>query len=133
MAETSFGTMVMRRGKEQGALKLVNALRREAERSQKGTVVYLVHRKLDAKGQPTRELAFYERYSSMKALQAHLASKSWQAMVTHWPEFFEGKGPKDGGPFIKLVRIGAFMRKGAIPVKGTAKKAAKKSAKKTAR
>lgn len=117
MAETSWGSMVMRRGKEKGALKLVNALRRQAQKAQPRTMVYLVHRKLDAKGKPTRELFFYERYRNMAALKAHLASPSWQAMVAHWPEFFEGTGPADGGPFIKLVRIAGFAREGAIPIK----------------
>lgn len=64
-----------------------------------------------------RELFFYERDRNKAALRAQLASPSWQAMVAHWPECFEGTEPADGGPFIRLVRIGGFAREGAIPIK----------------
>lgn len=117
MAVTTWGSFTMRRGQEKGALKLINAVKRQAQKDQPGTLVYLVHRLTDAKGRPTRTLLFYERYRNMKALNAHLASSSWQAVVSHWPTYFEGESAKKGVTFENMDRIAAFARDGAIPIK----------------
>lgn len=115
MAVTSWASFTMRKGKEAGALKLIRAVQRQAEREQPGTLVYLVHRLNDAKGKPGRTLMFYERYRSVSALKAHLASSSWLAVVAQWPEYFEGDSAKTGVTFSNLTRIAAFARAGAIP------------------
>ena len=94
MPITSIATFTMRAGRETAALALIRAVKRQAEREQPGTLVYLVHRVLDAKGKPTRTLYFYERYRNETALKAHLASSSWQRVTASWAEHFEGKSAK---------------------------------------
>ena len=116
MTITSIATFTMRAGREAEALKLIGAVKRQAEREQPGTLVYLVHRVLDAKGKPTRTLYFYERYRNEAALKAHLASSSWQRVTARWKENFEGTSPKAGIRFFGVKRIAAFERAGAIPV-----------------
>jgi quinol monooxygenase YgiN len=115
MTITSVATFTMRAGQERGALALIRAVKRQARADQPGTLVYLVHRVLDAKGKPTRTLYFYERYRSHAALQAHLDSSSWQAVTAHWTRFFEGASP-DSIEFFDVQRIAAFAREGAIPI-----------------
>ncbi|MEO6525496.1 MAG: antibiotic biosynthesis monooxygenase family protein [Gemmatimonadaceae bacterium] len=114
MIITSIATFTMRAGQEAGALKLIRAVRKQAESEQPGTLVYLVHRVLDAKGKLTRKLYFYERYSGKAALNAHLASSSWKAVGDNWPQFFEGTFPKSID-FFGVKRIAAFERPGSIP------------------
>lgn len=114
MVITTIATFTMRRGKVPGALKLIRAVKKQAEAEQPGTLVYLVHRTLDAKGKPTRVLYFYERYRNRAALEAHLASESWEAVLTQWTRFFEGRYPK-AVKFFGVERIAAFAREGAIP------------------
>ena len=104
----------MRVGKVPAALKLVQAVKRQAEKEQAGTLVYLVHRVIGKNGRETRTLFFYERYRREKALQAHLNSSSWQAIETQWSSYFEG-GSSGGIESAKLKRIAAFARPGAIP------------------
>ena len=116
MAVTSWASFTMRPGREAGALKLIRAVKRQAEREQPGTLVYLVHLLDDKDGKPGRTLVFYERYRNQAALEAHLASSSWQAVVAQWKEFFEGGSAKKGVKFAPLTRIAAFGRAGAIPV-----------------
>jgi quinol monooxygenase YgiN len=116
MTITSVATFTMRAGREADALALIRAVKRQAESEQPGTLVYLVHRVLDAKGKPTRTLYFYERYRSAAALRAHLASSSWKRVVAKWPECFEGKSAKAGVKFFGVKRIAAFERAGAIPI-----------------
>ena len=116
MPITSIATFTMRAGRETAALALIRAVKRQAEREQPGTLVYLVHRVLDAKGKPTRTLYFYERYRNETALKAHLASSSWQRVTARWAEHFEGRSPKAGIKFFGVHRIAAFERAGAIPV-----------------
>ena len=116
MTITSVATFTMRAGREADALALIRAVKRQAEREQPGTLVYLVHRVLDAKGKPTRTLYFYERYRNESALQAHLASTSWKRVVAKWTECFEGKSSKAGIKFFGVKRIAAFERAGAIPI-----------------
>lgn len=99
-------------GKVDGALKLVSRVKEEAEKGQPGTLVYLVHRKLDAHGKPGRHLVFYEEYADQAALDRHLASPSWKALVRQWDTYFEGTKPS----FYALDRIAAFTRPGALPV-----------------
>lgn len=115
MPITSIATFTIKPGKVPGALKLVAAVKRQAERDQPGTLVYLVHRVLDQKNQPTRQLYFYERYRNLAALNAHLASSSWQRLTREWSGYFEGKTPKVGISFFGVERIAAFARAGAIP------------------
>ncbi|HEX7942887.1 MAG TPA: antibiotic biosynthesis monooxygenase [Gemmatimonadaceae bacterium] len=118
MTITSIATFTMRAGREADALALIRAVKRQAEREQPGTLVYLVHLVhlvLDKKGKPTRTLYFYERYRNESALKAHLASTSWQRVVAKWTECFEGKSPKTGIDFFGVKRIAAFERAGAIP------------------
>lgn len=103
--------LVMRRGREAGALKLIDAVRKEARASQPGTLVYLVHRVIDGKGD--RTLCFYERYRNQAALNLHLGSASWKKVVEQWTEYFEGASPKSV-QMLSLNRIAAFARKGAI-------------------
>jgi quinol monooxygenase YgiN len=116
MTITSIATFTMRAGREADALALIRAVKRQAENEQPGTLVYLVHRVLDRKGKPTRTLYFYERYRNQTALNAHLASTSWQHVVAKWTECFEGKSAKTGVKFFGVKRIAAFERPGAIPV-----------------
>ena len=107
----------MRPGREAEALKLIRAVKREAEMKQRGTLVYLVHQVLTKQKQPkaTRKLCFYERYRNQAALDKHLASASWQAVKSNWPRCFEGTWKKNI-KFFGIVRIAAFARRGAIPV-----------------
>ncbi|HEX7981213.1 MAG TPA: antibiotic biosynthesis monooxygenase [Gemmatimonadaceae bacterium] len=116
MTITTIATFTMRAGREADALKLIRAVKRQAESEQPGTLVYLVHLVLDKKGKPTRTLYFYERYRNEAALQAHLASTSWKRVIAKWPECFEGKSPKTGLEFFGVKRIAAFERPGAIPI-----------------
>lgn len=116
MTITSIATFTMRAGREADALALIRAVKRQAEREQPGTLVYLVHRTLDKKGKPTRTLYFYERYRNAAALNAHLASSSWKRVVAKWTDCFEGKSPKTGIRFFGVKRIAAFERAGAIPI-----------------
>ncbi len=116
MTITSIATFTIRAGRETDALALIRAVKRQAEREQPGTLVYLVHRVLDAKGKPTRTLYFYERYRNDAALQAHLASSSWKRLTANWAEHFEGRSPKAGIKFFGVKRIAAFERAGAIPI-----------------
>ena len=116
MTITSIATFTMRAGREADALKLIRAVKRQSEREQPGTLVYLVHRVLDRKGKPTRTLYFYERYRNAAALRAHLASSSWQRVTAKWTECFEGRSPKTGIKFFGVDRIAAFERAGAIPI-----------------
>lgn len=118
MAETVWASMTMKRGMEEGALKLINAVRRQTEREQPDALVYLVHRILGADGKPTRDVRFYERYRTKAAVTAHLDSTSWKALVANWDAHFEGHVPdKTHAVFDPLVRIGGFAREGAIPIK----------------
>lgn len=117
MVITTIATFTIRRGKVPGALQLIRAVKKQAEAEQPGTLVYLVHRTLDAKGKPTRVLYFYERYRNRAALDAHLASESWEAVLTQWTRFFEGTYPKSL-KFFGIERIAAFARVGAIPSTG---------------
>jgi quinol monooxygenase YgiN len=116
MTITSIATFTMRAGREADALALIRAVKRQAERDQPGTLVYLVHRTLDKKGKPTRTLYFYERYRNAAALNAHLASSSWKRVIAKWTDCFEGKSPKTGIKFFGVKRISAFERAGAIPI-----------------
>jgi quinol monooxygenase YgiN len=116
MTITSVATFTMRAGREADALKLIRAVKRQAENAQPGTLVYLVHLVLDAKGKPTRTLYFYERYRNQAALRAHLASTSWKRLIAKWTECFEGRSPKTGIKFFGVKRIAAFERPGAIPI-----------------
>lgn len=114
MSITLTAEFTMRRGRVPGALKLIQAVKRQAEAEQPGTLVYLVHRILDAKHQPTRKLFFYEHYQSPAAFKRHLASSSWQAVAAQWPRYFEGT-LKTGIKSFKVTRLAAFARRGAIP------------------
>ena len=116
MIITTIATFTMRAGKVPGALQLIRAVKRQAEAEQPGTLVYLVHRKLDAKGKPSRHLLFYERYRNGNALKKHLGSKSWLAIEAQWQRFFEGKSAAASIKFFGVDRIAAFERPGAIPV-----------------
>ena len=116
MTITSIATFTMRAGRESDALALIRAVKRQAEREQPGTLVYLVHRTLDKKGKPTRTLYFYERYRNAAALNAHLASSSWKRVIAKWTDCFEGKSPRTGIKFFGVKRIAAFERAGAIPI-----------------
>lgn len=114
MIVTSVATFTMRAGREAGALRLIRAVERQAKAEQPGTLVYLAHRTLDKKGKPTRTLYFYERYRSGKALQRHLDSTSWKAVVSQWTTYFEGPSA-DSIDFFNVHRIAAFERAGSIP------------------
>ena len=116
MTITSVATFTMRAGREADALALIRAVKRQAEREQPGTLVYLVHRVLDKRGKPTRTLYFYERYRNAAALKAHLASTSWKRVIAKWTECFEGRSPEVGIEFFGVKRIAAFERAGAIPI-----------------
>jgi quinol monooxygenase YgiN len=115
MIVTSVATFIMRAGREAGALRLIRAVERQAKSEQPGTLVYLAHRTLDKKGKPTRTLYFYERYRSLKALNDHLASTSWQDVVTQWTRYFEGPSADSSIDFFNVHRIAAFERAGSIP------------------
>ncbi len=115
MILTTIATFEMKKGREAQALRLVAAVKRQAEREQPGTLVYLVHRVLDKKGKPTRHLYFYERYRDMAALNAHLASSSWQQVDAEWTRCFVGPSPKSI-KFFGVKRLAAFARAGAIPM-----------------
>jgi quinol monooxygenase YgiN len=119
MTITSVATFTMRAGREADALALIRAVKRQAEREQPGTLVYLVHRVLDKKGKSTRTLYFYERYRGAAALRAHLASSSWKRVIEKWTECFEGRSSKTGIKFFGVTRIAAFERPGAIPIAGS--------------
>src|SRR3954452_25513796 len=110
MTITSIATFTIRAGRETDALALIRAVKRQAEREQPGTLVYLVHRVLDKKGKPTRTLYFYERYRNPTALRAHLASSSWQRITSSWAENFEGRSAKAAIGFFGVKRIAAFER-----------------------
>jgi quinol monooxygenase YgiN len=114
MIVTTIATFEMRKGREAGALRLIAAVKRQAEREQPGTLVYLVHRVLDRQNRPTRQLYFYERYRNMAALDAHLNSRSWKNIEKEWTRYFSG--PSSASiRFFGVKRIGAFARPGAIP------------------
>lgn len=98
----------MRPGRSARALALVERVRRQSEREQPGTLLYLVHRVLDAKRRPTRSLLFYECYRDQSALDAHLASTSWQALVAAWGACFEGSPTTM--TVTGLARLGGFVR-----------------------
>ena len=116
MIITTIATFEMRSGRVPGALRLIAAVKRQAEAEQPGTLVYLVHRVLDKRtNRPTRQLYFYERYRNLAALNAHLASSSWQRVVKEWSRYFEGKSSKSIS-FFGVQRIAAFARQGTIPV-----------------
>lgn len=115
MTVTSVATFTMRAGREAGALKLIRAVERQARAEQPGTLVYLAHRVLDAKGRPTRTLYFYERYASVAALNRHLESTSWQAVVAQWTRHFEGASAASAIKFFSVDRFAAFERAGSIP------------------
>lgn len=104
----------MRPGKVREALALVAAVKRQAEKDQPGTLVYLVHRVRGKSGAPGRTLLFYEQYRNKKALDAHLRSSSWQAIEKSWAKYFEGRSTKSIQALM-LKRIAAFERPGAIP------------------
>jgi quinol monooxygenase YgiN len=115
MAIYIFATIVMKRGREKGGLKLIRAVERGTEASQPGANTYLLHRTLDKKtNKVTRKLFIYEVYRDKPALDAHLASKGWKAMKEHWKTYFEGsyKYPR----YFNAVRLAGFTRPGAIPV-----------------
>jgi quinol monooxygenase YgiN len=97
----------MKDGKVREALELVGAVRLQSDREQPGTLLYLVHRVLDAQKQPTRDLLFYESYLDQAAVQAHLDSSSWKALVAGWSECFEGSPASNQVTF--LDRLGGFV------------------------
>lgn len=103
---TLVAQFTMKAGAEQRALRLVDAVREQADREQPGTLLYLVHRVLENKKE-TRTLLFYECYRDQKALAAHLASSSWQRLTKAWPRCFEGT-PATIDP-IFLHRTGGFV------------------------
>ena len=116
MSITSVATFEMRRGREAGALRLIAAVKRQAEREQPGTLIYLVHRVIGQRtGRPTRHLYFYECYRNQAALQAHLHSGSWRRVQAEWTRYFKGSY-KTGIKFFGVKRIAAFARRGAIPI-----------------
>jgi quinol monooxygenase YgiN len=119
---TVIAHFTMRRNAVPGALRLIRAVKRQAEAEQPGTLVYLVHRKLDKQNRPLRTLVFYERYRGMRALNAHLNSSSWQAVVKNWPRYFEGASAKSS-KFFNVKRLAAFARPGAIRVVRAKKRA----------
>ena len=105
----------MREGCEEGALALIATAKEQAEAHQPGTLVYLVHRILDADGNPGRTLFFYEGYEDAEALTTHLDSSSWKAIEEKWTEYFEGPS-WHSITSQKLDRIAAFARPGVIPI-----------------
>ncbi len=78
---TLVAQFTMKAGAVSRASKLVDAVRRQANEEQPGTLLYLVHRVLDAKGRETRTFLFYECYRDDAALTAHLRE-----------QFMEGTG-----------------------------------------
>jgi quinol monooxygenase YgiN len=104
----------MRIGKVREALALVTAVKQQAEKTQPGTLVYLVHRVLE-NGRPGRTLVFYERYRDQRALDAHLNSSSWKAVEKGWTKCFEGPSSRSIQAST-LMRVAAFERAGAIPL-----------------
>ena len=98
----------MQPGKVDQALKLVHAVKVQSDTEQSGTLFYLVHRVLDRKRQPTRTLLFYECYRDKKALDAHLGSPSWKALIRKWKSCFEGT-PADI-VVTSLDRFAGFVR-----------------------
>lgn len=112
MTVVSWASFTMLAGKERLALALIDAVRAQAACEQPGTLVYLVHRRVDAPD----ILDFYECYADDDALQAHLASSSWQAVVANWSECFVGDSAAQGVQFVSLTRIAAFARPDAIPI-----------------
>jgi quinol monooxygenase YgiN len=105
----------MRSGKVREAFALVTAVKEQSEKSQPGTLVYLVHRVLDSKGRPGRTLLFYEQYKDQEALNAHLNASSWKTIEKNWTKYFEGASSKLIQATM-LTRAAAFERSGAIPV-----------------
>lgn len=103
---TLVAQFTMKAGAEQRALRLVDAVRQEADREQPGTLLYLVHRVMDKKRE-TRTLLFYECYRDQKALDAHLASSSWTRLKRAWPRCFEGS--PDAIDVTFAHRIGGFV------------------------
>ena len=97
----------MRPGRIALALRRVAAVKAQSDREQPGTLLYLVHRELDARKRPTRVLLFYECYRDGAALKAHLASESWRALTNRWSECFEGTA-KDV-QVTSLERIAGFV------------------------
>ena len=97
----------MKEGMVPGALALVDAVRAESDEDQPGTLIYLVHRALDKQYQPTLDLVFYECYRDDAALEAHLASPSWKAVVAGWSQYFEGTSSTI--EVTSLGRIGGFV------------------------
>ena len=104
----------MRPGKVRQARALVAAVKRQSQKHQPGTLVYLVHRVRAKSGAPGRTLLFYEQYRNQKALNAHLQSSAWQAIEKNWKKYFEGGSAKSIHASM-LKRIAAFERPGAIP------------------
>ncbi len=104
---TLVAQFTMKVGAVSRALELVDAVRRQSDQEQPGTLLYLVHRVLDDKGRETRTLLFYECYRDDAALQAHLGSSAWKALVKAWPTCFEGT-PSDV-VVTKVRRIGGFV------------------------
>ena len=105
--------LTIKPGREAGALKLVRAAACGARRGQPGTLVYFVHQVTKGAKQPkpTRTLLFYECYRNQAALNAHLASPSWQAIEAQWPRSFEGKPLVGKGITLTgLQRLAGFAR-----------------------
>lgn len=104
---TSIAHFTMKAGKEELALARLAAVRAQAEREQPGVVFYLVHRVISRKtNRPTRKLMFYESYVDDAALQRHLNSKEWKAVVKGWSDCFEGTSNVS---FVSLERIAGFV------------------------
>ena len=97
----------MRAGQVPLALRRVAAVKTQSDREQPGTLLYLVHRELDARKRATRTLLFYECYRDQKALQVHLASSSWQSLTRRWSECFEGT--HEDIQVTSLERIAGFV------------------------
>lgn len=104
---TLVAQFTMKAGAVSRALQLVDAVRQQADAEQPGTLLYLVHRVLDAKGRETRTLLFYECYRDDAALSAHLKSSSWVALKKAWSRCFEGT-PNDVA-VTKVRRLGGFV------------------------
>ena len=103
---TLVAQFTMKAGAEPRALRLVDAVRRQADHEQPGTLLYLVHRVLENKKE-SRTLLFYECYRDQKALDAHLASSSWQKLTKAWTRCFEGTPDTIDPTFVR--RIGGFV------------------------
>ena len=112
---TSLAKFTIRPGKTAEALRLIEAVKRQSEREQPGTLVYLVNHVLDKQNRPTGTLLFYERYRDLAALKAHLNASSWQAVHRAWKKVFEGAPPAPGRKVTPLASISEFARPGAIP------------------